>query len=123
MKCIGALALLLVLAGTSHAQVGDPARGSTLYHITYGCTGCHGDPPNPNVIDDKILLKNGTTAAGILAAINNVAPMIRYTTTLGQSPQDLAQRGGVPDHRGNVVYRGQDSRGGRPVLEIGRAHV
>jgi len=33
MKDIGAAALLLVLAGTSYAETGDPARGSTLYHI------------------------------------------------------------------------------------------
>src|SRR5690348_3360624 len=90
MKGIGAVALLVVLVGTSHAQTGDPARGSTLYHTTYKCTNCHGDPPNPNLLGDKFLLKNGTTAAGILAAINGAPEMLNYATTLGQIPQDLA---------------------------------
>ena len=90
MKTIGAAALLLVLAGTAYAQVGDPARGSTLYHTTYSCTDCHGDPPNPNLLGDKLLLRNGTTAAGILNAINTAPEMLKYATTLGQSPQDLA---------------------------------
>ncbi|HET9763327.1 MAG TPA: hypothetical protein VFR50_07415 [Casimicrobiaceae bacterium] len=90
MKGIGAVTLLLVLAGTSYAQVGDPARGSTLYHTTYKCTDCHGDPPNPVFPGDKFLLLNGKTAAGILNAINNAPEMFKYATTLGQSAQDLA---------------------------------
>ena len=55
MKGIAAAALLVVLVGTSHAQPGDPTRGSTLYHTTYKCTDCHGDPPNPNLPGDKFL--------------------------------------------------------------------
>src|SRR5215475_143171 len=90
MKGIGVAALLLFLAGTSHAQTGDPARGSTLYHTTYRCNDCHGDPPNPNLLGDKLLLRNGTTAAGILAALGGGPEMSKYLGTLGQSPQDLA---------------------------------
>jgi hypothetical protein len=89
MKGIGVAALLLILAGTSYAQVGDPARGSTLYHSTYKCTDCHGDPPNPNLLGDKLLLRNGTTSAGIVAAINN-PEMLQYLGVLDQRPQDLA---------------------------------
>ncbi len=89
MKGIGAATLLLILAGTSYAQNGDPARGSTLYHTTYRCTDCHGDPPNPNFPGDRFLLLNGTTAAGILAA-TSLPEMLKYSSTLGQSPQDLA---------------------------------
>jgi len=90
MKSIGVAALLLILAGTSYAQVGDPARGSTLYHTTYRCTDCHGDPPNRNLLGDKLLLQNGTTAAGILNAMNIAPGMNVYLGTLAQSPQDLA---------------------------------
>lgn len=91
-KAIGATALLLALAGTSHAQIGDPARGSTLYHTTYKCTFCHGDPPNPAAdFSDRLLLMNGTTAAGILNAIDTTPEMMmRFASTLAQSPQDLA---------------------------------
>lgn len=90
MKCIGAVALLLVLAGTSYAQVGDPARGSTLYHTTYSCTNCHDDPLNPNNPVDKLVLLQGKTAAGILNAINSNIPMFSFMNTLAQRPQDLA---------------------------------
>ena len=91
MKGFGVAALLLILAGASHAQVGDPARGSTLYHTTYKCTDCHGDPPNPNLLQDRLLLLNGTTAAGILAAMNDsTSGMSNYLSSLGQKPQDLA---------------------------------
>ena len=90
MKGIGAAALLVVLVGTSHAQTGDPARGSTLYHTTYKCTDCHGDPPNPIFPGDKFLLLQGTTAEGILAALQGAPEMFKYVGTLGQSPQDLA---------------------------------
>jgi hypothetical protein len=85
-----AVTLFLVLYGSSYAQNGDPARGSTLYHTTYKCTDCHGDPPNPALPGDKFLLANGTTAAGILASLNNAPEMLKYLTTLGQNPQDLA---------------------------------
>ncbi|HZI82771.1 MAG TPA: hypothetical protein VFF44_02600 [Casimicrobiaceae bacterium] len=90
MKNLGAVALFLVVAGSSYAQTGDPARGSVLYHTTYRCTDCHGDPPNPLLLGDKFLLLNGTTAAGILAALTNAPEMFKYATTLGQSPQDLS---------------------------------
>jgi mono/diheme cytochrome c family protein len=91
MKGIAAgAALLLLLSGTSYAQIGDPARGSTLYHTTYKCTACHGDPPAPTYPPDKFMLSQGTTAAGILAAIPNVPDMLKYIGTLDQSPQDLA---------------------------------
>src|SRR5512142_465272 len=90
MKGIGAVALLLVLAGTSYAQTGDPARGSTLYHTTYKCTDCHGDPPNPVFPGDKFLLLTGKPAAGILNAIHGAPEMFKYATTLGQSAQALA---------------------------------
>ena len=85
-----AVTALLVLAGTSYAQSGDPARGSTLYHTTYKCTDCHGDPPNPALPGDKFLLAQGTTAAGILASLTNSPEMLKYASTLGQNPQDLA---------------------------------
>jgi len=90
MKYIGAAALLLVLAGTSHAQAGDPARGSTLYHTTYRCTSCHGDPPNPAELGDELLLTQGTTAAGIQDAIANIDEMRIYKSTLASNAQDLS---------------------------------
>ena len=88
MKNLAAIALL-ALAGAAYAQVGDPARGSILYHTTYRCTDCHGDPPNPALQGDKFLLLNGKTAAGILNAINSDPEMFKFSTTLGQNQQDL----------------------------------
>src|SRR5215831_14934200 len=85
-----AITLFFALSGWAFAQTGDPARGSTLYHTTYRCTDCHGDPPNPVLLGDKFLLANGTTAQGILDSINNAPEMLKYATTLGQNQQDLA---------------------------------
>jgi hypothetical protein len=75
MKSLGTLALLLMLSGWSYAQSGDPARGSTLYHSTYKCTACHGDPPGSNPLFDRFLIKQGSTADGITAAIQTVPEM------------------------------------------------
>src|SRR5262252_9106716 len=91
MRRLGAaITLFLALSGWTFAQTGDPARGSTLYHTTYRCTDRHGDPPNPVLPGDKFLLAQGTTAAGILASLTNAPEMLKYVSTLGQNPQDLA---------------------------------
>jgi hypothetical protein len=89
MKGIGTVALLLVLAGTSYAQSGDPARGSILYNTTYQCSSCHDSPPDSVPPNDTLLIKLGSTPAGIVQAINNI-PLMNQFSALAANPVDLA---------------------------------
>ncbi|HTS22247.1 MAG TPA: hypothetical protein VMN79_10615 [Casimicrobiaceae bacterium] len=90
MKAIAAAVLLLALGGTSYAQTGDPARGSTLYHTTYKCTDCHGDPPGANPANDQFLIKQGTPL-GIANAVVLIPDMsARYLGILDVNAVDLA---------------------------------
>jgi len=90
MKGIAAAALIIVVAGTSYAQTGDPGRGSTLYHTTYKCTACHGDPPGSNPVNDQFLIKQGTPL-GIANAIVLVPEMsLQYRGILDVNAVDLA---------------------------------
>lgn len=81
------LIVLIALAATATGlqAAGDPTRGNTLYHATYGCDACHGNPgPNSN------RAPIATTAAALLSAIQDVTEMrTRYQRTLGQLPADL----------------------------------
>lgn len=83
-----AIALIATLGSSQEALgAGDPTRGSTLYHTTYVCSDCHGASPTAQ---DNIVA-SGSTAAGILSAIQNVPEMrTRFLSTLGQNQTDLA---------------------------------
>jgi hypothetical protein len=84
--------LLVVIASliafSSPSEAADAARGDTLYHNTYRCNTCHADQPDAHT---NIVVNGGTSAAGILSAIDDVSDMTRrFSLTLAQRPTDLA---------------------------------
>ncbi|HQR22213.1 MAG TPA: choice-of-anchor D domain-containing protein, partial [Burkholderiaceae bacterium] len=72
-----ATAALLFGATASSAMAADPVRGKALYNNTNGAplscgtAGCHG--PDPTLNTNKI--RNGSTGAAVLNAINSVGAM------------------------------------------------
>lgn len=105
----GSHVLLAVLAfalcaPVASAQIGDPARGKTLYRDTYKCTDCHAVNPGPNI---DTVLAGGVTSGGILDSIRDESQMtVRYASTLAQNATDVADiaaylasvmKPGVPD--------------------------
>ena len=97
--------LLVVIASliafSAPSEAADAVRGDTLYHNTYRCNACHGDQPSAQ---SDIVVNGGTSAAGILMAIQDVSDMTRrFAASLAQNPTDLgdiaaylAQFGGPP---------------------------
>lgn len=101
MRLLFLVAAALWVALSPDCQAADAARGDTLYHATYHCNTCHIDQPGPGT---DIVVNGGTTADGILVAIQSVTDMTRrYAANLQQNPVDLAdlaaylaQAAGIP---------------------------
>jgi hypothetical protein len=82
--CLVAAAALLAMSFGTRAA--DPARGDTLYHVTYRCNSCHVERPGPGDI-----VAFGATVTGLVDAIQSVTDMTRrYAANLQQNPADLA---------------------------------
>ncbi|MGE5089613.1 MAG: hypothetical protein ACM3QY_10845, partial [Candidatus Levyibacteriota bacterium] len=84
-RVLGAAALGCALSSAAQGA-GDPVRGSTLYHSTYGCTDCHSANPGPADV-----VAGAATVDGLAAALHNVPEMrTRFQSTLAQNTVDQA---------------------------------